>query len=139
MKSVKIIGALILIIAITACVFPQFCTCESQGKAITLADGKTVPMKCKWTAAAEIVVAVPLITVGLMMVASRRRDVHNLAIMGTILGIFMMLIPTGLIGVCQSSMICNTLMKPALVGLGSVTVFASLVGLLISLRNRDRA
>jgi len=46
-------------LALGTAIVPQFTDCASQGKAITLANGKTVEMKCHWTARAEIAVGRP--------------------------------------------------------------------------------
>ena len=55
--------------------------------------------------------------------------------MGIILGIFVMVLPTNLIGVCGSAdMICNSTMKPALLFMGALVVAASVVGLIRSER-----
>ncbi len=84
----KFFGIALMIFAIAIAVIPQFNTCEYNGKAIELQNGKTVPMKCKWTAQAEMALAIPLVGVGAMMAASRRKESkRNLAITGGILGV----------------------------------------------------
>jgi hypothetical protein len=47
------LGIALVVIALGIAIIPQFTTCESQGKIITLANGNTIPMKCTWTARAE--------------------------------------------------------------------------------------
>jgi hypothetical protein len=132
----KILGVVILVLAIAIAAIPQFTTCESQGKMLILTSGKTVPMKCSWTARSEIAVAVPLFAVGAMMIPGRRKESQFfLSIFGVVLGIFAVLLPTKLIGVCSSNMLCNTVMKPSLLALGSVTILMGLIGIVIN-RNR---
>ena len=61
------IAALIVVLAIGIGVLPQFTDCLSQGRMLTLEIGRQIPMKCHWTAQAEIALAVPLLAVGAMM------------------------------------------------------------------------
>jgi hypothetical protein len=120
-------------------IIPSFTDCQSQGKAITLASGKTIPMKCHWTGVAELALAVPVIGVGALMTLSRRREgLMNLSIAGFLMGAFMVALPAGLIGVCQTpDMICNTVMKPTLVTAGGIITALSLVSFVGSLRKKD--
>ena len=62
----KAIGIALIIIAVALAIVPFFSDCESDGKMITLENGKQISMKCHWTGRAEIGVAVPLLV--------RRRD-----------------------------------------------------------------
>ena len=132
----KVISVIFVILALVIGIVPQFTDCQSQGRAIELANGKTIPMKCHWTGEAEIAVAGTLLVVGILMWFSRRKEsLRILSILGIVLGIFAILIPTNLIGVCASSeMLCNSLMKPTLIFSGTVAVVASLVGLVLANR-----
>ena len=131
----KLFGITLVIMVMIIAIVPQFTTCESQGKAITLANGTTVPMKCKWTAQAELGTSVPLFAVGALMTVSRRNEGRlGLSLLGIILGAIVMLIPTYLIGVCQTLMVCHTIMKPVLLTAGGVVTGVSLAGLLASRR-----
>jgi hypothetical protein len=131
----KLFGLTILIMALIIAIVPQFTTCESQGKAITLANGNSVPMKCKWTAQAELGTSAPLFAVGALMTSSRRKESRkSLSVLGIILGVIVMLIPAYLIGVCQTLMVCHTIMKPVLLTAGGVVAGVSLAGLWISRR-----
>jgi hypothetical protein len=59
--------------------------------------------------------------------------------MGALLGVFVVLIPTTLIGVCASNMmLCNMLMSAALVLSGVLVVAASLASLVISYRAKEQ-
>jgi len=100
----KIAAAIIVVLALVIGLLPQFTDCQSQGRALTLQNGKTVPMKCHWTAIAEIGMAVPLLGVGAVTAVSKRKESRRIiAGFGALLGLFVILLPTWLIGVCASA------------------------------------
>jgi hypothetical protein len=130
----KYLGIILLVMALVVALVPQFTTCESHCKFITMASGMTTPMICSWTARAELLTSVPLFVIGAMMIFSRRRESRLiLSVLGTILGIGVILLPTSLIGVCSSTMLCNTVMKPTLLSAGELITGISLVSLLVSI------
>ena len=133
----KITAVLIVILAILIGTLPHFFNCQYDGKALTLENGRQVPMKCYWTAQASLAVAVPLLVVGLLIAFSRQKEtLRALALVGAILGTMVILLPTRLIGVCQHpGASCNLVMKPALIFAGSLVIGVSLVGLVISQRS----
>ncbi len=135
----KIVAALIVILALVIGIVPQFTDCQSQGRAIALQNGKTVPMKCHWTAISEIAMAVPLVGLGAVTAVSRRKESRRIvAGFGSLLGVFVILLPNTLIGVCASSdMLCNSVMKPTLTLAGVLVVGLSVVGLVISERKAE--
>lgn len=131
----KSVAAFLIVLALVIGTVPQFTDCLAQGKAITLANGMSLPMKCHWSRQAELAVALPLLAVGCLTFFSRRKEtLRALALVGIVLGIATMLIPSYLIGVCPGvEMICNMLMKPVLL-LAGVLVIATGVAALIHLR-----
>ena len=133
-NAMKVIGRIVIVIALTVVVVPWFTDCESQGNAIVLPNGQTIPMRCHWTGKAEWAAAGPLAAVGvLMLLAQRRETLRALSIVSIVLGVFVILLPTVLIGVCSSElMLCSMVMKPTLVMAGILTVATSLAGLLLS-------
>jgi hypothetical protein len=132
-KVNKFLGITLIVLALAIAIVPTFTDCQSQGKAITLPNGTTTPMKCHWTGVAEIATGVPLLAVGAMMTASRRKgNLRILGGMGGILGVFAILLPTQLIGVCQTSMLCHTAMQPSLVVLGSLAIVSSGMAIMLS-------
>lgn len=135
----KIVAALIVILALVIGIVPQFTDCQSQGRAIALQNGKTVPMKCHWTAISEIAMAVPLVGLGAVTAVSKRKESRRIvAGFGSLLGVFVILLPNTLIGVCASSdMLCNSVMKPTLTLAGILVIGLSLVGLVISERKAE--
>lgn len=132
----KVIASIIIIFGLVVGIAPQFTDCASQGRAIELGNGRTIPMKCHWTARAEIAVAAPLLAVGGLMGFNKRKEsLRSLSILGILLGALVILIPTYLIGVCASfEMLCNSLMEPILIFGGMVIGVASLIGLGLSSR-----
>lgn len=134
----KFFGVLVIVVAIAIAIVPQFNNCDYAGKSLALANGNAVPMKCLWTARAELGTGIALLAVGAMMTASRRKEsLRNLSVMGVILGIFVMLFPTKLIGVCSSMMPCNTVMEPSMLALGTLAIVGSLAGMVIAVRRKE--
>ena len=151
----KYLGLVILVLALVIGILPQFTECKT-GMAVTtgtttsmtngmnsgMANGMNtgtstgmnsgmattmiVPMKCHWTAIAEIGMAIPLAALGgLLFFGKRKKSRRSLSILGAILGVFVVLFPTALIGVCASNMMaCRNLMLPALVISGVLVVGA---------------
>lgn len=132
----RVLGIGLIVVAMAIAIVPAFTDCQSQGKSLTTNTGKSVPMKCHWTGIAEIGVAAPLVVVGAMMIANRRRDsLRNSGITGIVLGALAIAFPAGLIGVCQTpTMLCHTVMRPALLTLGSLAVIGSLGAVVLSRR-----
>lgn len=126
----KVIATMLIVLGLLAAVVPQFTDCQAQGKMITLANGATIPMKCHWTGEAELAVAIPLVFLGGLMLINRRKEtLRVLALIGMFLGVFIVLLPTYLIGVCGSTdMLCNSLMKPTLIFSGTVAAVSCLIG-----------
>jgi hypothetical protein len=131
----KVLGVAIITLALAIIITPQFLNCEAQGRILTLANGTTTPMKCLWSARAEIAAGVPVLIIGAMTLFVRRKESYRyLGLLGTILGVFVLLIPTALIGVCRTAMVCNTVMRPSLMLFGSLVIVAFLTGLVLSFR-----
>jgi hypothetical protein len=130
--DMKIPGIMLIILALTIAIVPQFTDCEARGRSIVLPNGAMIPMRCHWTARAEIATAVPLVAVGGMIAATgRQRTIRALAAVGMLLGTMSLLLPASLIGVCPNpDMLCNMVMRPALMFAGVLTVAVSLVALL---------
>jgi uncharacterized membrane protein YkvI len=124
----RVPGIIIAVLAIIIAVVPMFTDCQSGGNFLTLANGNTTSMKCHWTGLAELAVALPLLATGVMMgVSKRRENLRFLGIAGLVSSVMVLALPTTLIGVCQSPiMTCVTLMKPSLIGLGSIALLLSL-------------
>ncbi len=119
----KIMAMVLIILGFVTIFVPSFYTCQAHGKAIHLPGGTGIPMKCLWTARAEIVMGILLLAVGAFLLISRNLESRRfLSVLVLILGIFILLLPTTLIGTCiNPDMSCLVLMKPILVLIGVVT------------------
>lgn len=137
----KITGVLLILLAIVIGVTPLFTDCASQGRQLTLANGRTIPMKCHWTGLAEFTLAVPMLVVGALMAFDKgKRNLRNLNIVSAVLGVFVILLPTALIGVCANpDMLCNSIMRPTLILLGTLVVLLSVFGIFQSFRMQEIA
>ena len=135
----RIPAILIATLAIIIGVVPFFFNCQYDGKALTLADGRQVPMKCYWTARASLALAVPLLAVGLLLAFSRKEETRRaLTLLGAVVGVVVILLPTWLIGVCQHpGASCNLVMKPTLILAGILVIGVCLAGLALSLRGAE--
>ena len=128
----KVLAICLAILAIIISVIPQITDCQSQGRMLTLGDGRQVPMKCHWTASTEITLGVPLFAVAGALFLSRQQETRlALGSLGMVIGVLVILIPTELIGVCTNpDMLCHLVMNPTLILTGSL---ATAIGLSITL------
>jgi hypothetical protein len=134
-------GIIIIILAVSVAVIPQFTTCGSQGKTITTSTGAVIPMKCTWTAHAELALGLVLVTVGVLSMISRRKEsIRALSLIGMILGVLVILLPTNLIGVCTTpGMICNSALMPAMIFIGTVIIVVNIALLIFSILRKEQS
>lgn len=130
----KTMGILMIVLALVIAIVPILTDCMANGRMLTTQDGRSVPMKCHWTAIAEIGLAVPLALVGVFNLTSKRKEtLRDLNMIALALGVLVVLFPTVLIGVCaNAAMPCNMIEKPTLILSGILVVGASLVTLVTS-------
>jgi len=124
----KFLGVAMILLAVVLAVAPVFTDCESHGKMLTTADGRSISMKCHWAGVAEVAAAIPLALAGIYALRSRRKETLRFAgIVGAVSGLMAILLPTLLIGTCGSPMmICNILMRPILLASGILAIAASI-------------
>jgi hypothetical protein len=127
-------GILMIVLALIIAIVPLFTDCLASGRTLTTADGRSVPMKCHWTAIAEIGLAVPLALIGVFNLRGKRKETfQSLNTIGAALGLLVILFPTALIGVCaNAAMPCNMVEKPVLILSGLLVIGASLMTLATS-------
>ncbi len=135
----KFLGVFLVVLALATAVTPHYTDCLSQRLQTTNAMGQKTPMKCHWSANAEIALGIPLGVVGVMSIFSRRKEsLRNLSLGALAIGVMVALIPTKLIGVCPTaSHICHTTMQPAMAATGAVISVTSVFGLVMSMRKKD--
>ena len=123
----KVLGIVMVLLALVLAIAPAFTDCESHGKMLTTADGRSVSMKCHWTGVAEVAAAVPLGIAGIYSLRRNRKETGRLAaIIGLAGGVMAILLPTVLIGTCANpAMVCNLLMRPVLLSAGILAVVSS--------------
>ncbi len=132
----KVAAISLVLLAVLIAVVPIFSDCLSAGWMLTLDNGREIPMKCHWTGRAELGLGLPLLAVGVTMFFSRRRESRrNLGIVGVTLGVVTILLPTILIGVCNSpDMPCHSIMQPALTLMGILVIGISLAVAILNWR-----
>lgn len=133
-KMNKTMGILLIVLALVIGIVPLFTDCLAHGRTLTTDTGMSIPMKCHWTALAEIGVAVPLALVGLFNITSKRKEtLQTINTLGLALGVMTILFPTVLIGVCKNpDMPCHMIELPALILSGILVIVAGLVALVNS-------
>lgn len=137
----KILAVILIILALVVVIVPQFTDCAADGRSLTLENGKQIPMKCHWTARAELALGIPLLVLGILLLLARVKDtVRSLSILGVTLGVLIILLPTNIIGVCSSAeMQCNSVLKPTMLVAGILTILVSLVALGFNERRKPDA
>ncbi len=135
----KILAAVLILAGFVTMVVPSFYNCAAEGKAIQLPGGRTVPMKCLWTARAEMGTGALGLLVGILLLISRNLESRRfLSLCAFVLGIFILLFPTRLIGVCGNpEMSCVSIMKPILLLSGFVTGALGIIGVIWNLRKKE--
>ncbi len=89
----------------------------------------TMVMKCHWTARAELGIGILIAILGSLLIVFKSKQLQlGLNISIGLNGILAFLIPTVLIGVCESThMACRTLTLPALSVISGIVTFASII------------
>jgi|WetSurMetagenome_2_1015567.scaffolds.fasta_scaffold150346_2 hypothetical protein len=115
-----------ILIAITSWyIFP---VCEMEGKFVETKAGKLLPMKCGYTARAEVGIGALVVLAGVALMAFPSRDGRRaLGTMVVGLGAVTALMVTTLIGMCAvADHVCRIGTEPALILLGVVTLIVGL-------------
>ena len=101
---------------------------------LELANGNKVPMRCHWTAQAEMILGGLILIAGLIQHFMTKYDTHSLNLQMAFMGLAVFFIPLFLIPTCTNpDMACNVGTKPALLILGGITF---LTGIYNGLSNR---
>jgi hypothetical protein len=117
-----VLGILIIILPWT--IAP---VCEVNGMYAQLANGKTLPMPCGWTARAEIGTGALTVFAGLLLNFSQSSETKRMiGLFGVALGLVTILFPLSITKMCAlPDHPCNLLTKPVLVILGIAVIAVS--------------
>ena len=128
----KVSGIALIALALVVIIVPLFTDCQSQGRSLTTSTGSIIPMKCHWTAIAEMALGIPLLLLGILYLVNKTNEtLRSLSLVSLALGVLVILLPTALIGVCaKNEMICNMIMRPVLILTGTLVVADSLTMLI---------
>ena len=101
--------------------------CEVNGMFAQLANGKTLPMPCGWTARAEVGMGVLIILAGLLLTFSQSAETKRMiGLFSVALGVLTILFPLYITKMCAlADHPCNLLTKPVLVILGIAIIAVS--------------
>ncbi len=157
--ALKVIAVVILLLGLVIAIVPQFTNCDYGTKMDTtattmggmesttqttmggmesttqttmaMAKPATTKPVCFYTARAEIAVGAMLFVLGVfMLISSRKETWRALSVLAFLEGLFAILLPAALIGVCMmNTMVCRTSMEPLLYAAGGLTMALSLVAL----------
>lgn len=132
-------GIFLILAGILLALVPHILLPVCEGVVAT-ASGGNVPMKCFWTAKAELGTGALTAFAGLLYCLSRNPGVRfGIAVMTAATGMLGMAFPTLLIGVCPSeTMPCRMGTLPALVLINAAIVITALLACLSNRRAMSR-
>lgn len=97
-----------------------------SAEVMTMDEGTTMsePMACHYTAVTELYVGIGIAAIGGLLIALKKKLVRAwLAVLLGIAGVFALLVPTVLVGVCGSTkMGCHALTLPALIIVSAIVI-----------------
>lgn len=129
----RVLGVFAVALGLIVAVVPHyvFPVCQYSGMLVQTMAGTYIPMRCYWTATAEVGLGAVIVVTGLLLFASRHIETRMaLGFVLGALGTVVALVPTYLIGVCANPMHpCRIATQPALVLLGLVTVIVAIIAI----------
>lgn len=132
MNSKPTAGILAIILGGLVALIPKliFPVCTDM---IELMNGKTLFMKCHWSAMAEILMGILIVLNGIMLILFRKREANMaLGMVLFFLGLSVILIPTVIIGMCQTvTMACRVGTQPALVVAGVIVMIVGICNVIV--------
>ncbi len=132
-----LLSSLLIILGILVIFGPiyLFPVCQYKGMMIEVKKGGFAPMKCTYTARAEIILGILTIVIALMLMIARESESRRLLnILFLILGVLVILVPTWIIGICMSpTMPCRYGTLPFLELMGGLIIGVTLFNLVSEL------
>lgn len=123
MNNKPIVGIIVLVLGVLVALIPIviFPVCTGM---IELMNGKTLFMKCHWTAMAELLVGILIVFDGILLIGFKKHETRiALSFMLFLLGLTVLLIPTAVIGMCETAtMACRVGTEPALIVVSVITM-----------------
>ncbi|MFZ5639236.1 MAG: DUF4418 family protein [Bacillota bacterium] len=136
-KIIALASALtgILVMLVPRYIFP---VCQFYGRFIETKAGKLIPMRCFYTAQAELAVGAVIFFSALALIFARQAETRKtVSMILVLLGLVVIFLPALLIGVCKDpSMPCHAGTLPALTILGGALVILSLLGAYLARERR---
>jgi hypothetical protein len=126
-------GSLFIVLGLLAAIGPQTIFQPCLDVMEVCVDGMSnnvfMPMKCYWSAMAEIGPGGAIAILGLLLLCFRKSQMRlGIIFAQTLLGIMAILFPAKLIGICMSKTHdCHLLFYPMILVLGSLVIALSLV------------
>jgi hypothetical protein len=122
--SAIVLGAIVA--AVPHYIFP---VCQYYGMLMQTMNGMYVPMKCYWTAMAEVGLGALIVVTGIVLIVSKQTETRRaLGFVLAALGVVVALVPTYLIGVCPTlDHPCHAGTQPALILLGGITIVVAII------------
>ncbi len=127
----KALGAVVVVLGVIVAIGPHyiFPVCQYFGQLVTTAAGTTIPMKCFWTAQAEVGLGALTVIAGLLLILSKQQETRRmLGVVAGSVGILVLLTPTNLIGMCVSTdHPCRVGTEPFLILAGAVVLIVGII------------
>ena len=123
MKNKPTAGIIVIALGVLVALIPIIIFPVCTGR-IELTNGKTLFMKCHWTAIAELLVGILIIFDGILIIGFKKRETRiALSIMSFLFGLTVLLIPTAVIGMCETAtMACRVGTEPAIIVVSVITM-----------------
>ena len=134
----KILGVVTVVLGIIVAAEPHyiFPVCQYYGMLVQTAAGTNIPMKCYWTAMAEVGLGALIVVTGIVLILSKQNETRRaLGFVLAALGVVVALVPADLIGVCgMAEHPCRMATQPALILLGAVTIIIGMMAIVTARR-----
>lgn len=123
MKNRPTVGIIVIALGVLVALIPIviFPVCNNM---IELINGKTLFMKCHWTARSELLIGILIVFDGILTIGFKKHETRiALSIMLFLFGLTALLIPTVVIGMCETAtMVCRVGTEPALIVVSVITM-----------------
>lgn len=131
MNNKPTVGIVVIVLGVLVALIPIviFPVC---GNMIELMNGKSIFMKCHWTAMAEVLLGILMVFDGMLIMIFKNWEARiALSIMSFLFGLIVLLIPTVVIGMCETAtMACRVGTEPALIVMSVITMIVGIGNIL---------